>query len=116
MLTFSLLFQPLQAIIASNQDEYADDDGEVRSSTRSFYVLSGNTLNKWQVASVGPEKLLYHVDAGRLVRESLARRVWEKDSHQLPQVKHLLNCLFFSTMMGFQMLSGFNHFFISPFQ
>jgi len=76
---------PLQAIIASHQDEYTDEDVSV--TLRSFYVLSGGHLNKWQVPAIGPERLLYQVDVGRLLRESLAKRVWDKDSVQLPQLK-----------------------------
>jgi len=78
---------PLQAIIASHENEYDDDEEEVQLTLRSFYVLSGNHLAKWQVPAAGPEKLLYQVDAGRLLRESLARRVWDTDSIQLPQLK-----------------------------
>lgn len=79
---------PLQAIIVSHEDEFDDGDEDVESEAkRAFYVLSGNHLNKWQVPSVGPEKLLYQVDADRLFRESLARKVWDQDSIQLPQLK-----------------------------
>ncbi|XP_012939982.1 nuclear pore complex protein Nup133 [Aplysia californica] len=77
---------PLQSIIASHEDEYDDEDDEENEDMRSFYVLSGNHLNKWQVPSVGPEKLLYQVDADRLFREALAKKVWDQDSVQLPQL------------------------------
>ncbi|CAG5118713.1 unnamed protein product, partial [Candidula unifasciata] len=76
---------PLQTILAAPVDEYDDDEEE--EDRRSFYVLSGNNLSKWQVPSIGPEKLLYQIDAERMFRESLARKVWEQDSIQLPQLK-----------------------------
>ncbi|KAK3702667.1 hypothetical protein RRG08_042655 [Elysia crispata] len=75
---------PLQAIVAAPEDEYDDDEeGEDR---RSFYVLSGNHLNKWQVPTIGTEKLVYQMDAERVFRETLAKDVWQQDSVQLPQL------------------------------
>ena len=57
-----MFLQPLQAIIASHENEYDDDEEEVQLTLRSFYVLSGNHLAKWQVPAAGPEKLLYQVN------------------------------------------------------
>ena len=52
---FFLFYQPLQTILAAPEDEYDDDEeGEDR---RSFYVLSGSQLNKWQVPAIGIEKV-----------------------------------------------------------
>ncbi|GFS19168.1 nuclear pore complex protein Nup133-like [Elysia marginata] len=67
---------PLQTIVAAPEDEY--DDDEDKEDCRSFYVLSGNHLNKWQVPIIGAEKLTYQMDAERSFRESLAKHVWQR--------------------------------------
>ncbi|XP_059142575.1 nuclear pore complex protein Nup133-like isoform X2 [Physella acuta] len=78
---------PLQTILAAPVNEYDNDDDDEGEDLRSFYVLSGNNICKWQVPSIGPEKLLYQIDAERMFREALARKVWDQDSIQLPQLK-----------------------------
>ncbi|CAL1542422.1 unnamed protein product [Lymnaea stagnalis] len=77
---------PLQTILAAPYNEYDDEDDD-DEDRRSFYVLSGSNICKWQVPSIGPEKLLYQIDADRMFRDAIARKVWEQDSIQMPQLK-----------------------------
>ncbi|PVD32345.1 hypothetical protein C0Q70_07778 [Pomacea canaliculata] len=69
---------PLQAIVAG---EYDEEDG-----ARPFYVLSDAHLQKWRMSLQYPEKILYQADIVRLFRDALARKVWDQDSVQLPQL------------------------------
>ena len=69
---------PLQAIsvgLTEEEDEYP------------FYVLSGTQLQKWTIGEGMIEKLFYQVDADRMFRESLARKLWDQDSIHLTQLK-----------------------------
>lgn len=67
---------PLQAVIAGNHDE----------DERPFYVLSGTQLQKWVVSDTSMEKFLYQIDADRLFRDALAKKVWDKDAIHLTQL------------------------------
>ncbi|KAL3875007.1 hypothetical protein ACJMK2_037949 [Sinanodonta woodiana] len=61
--------------------------GEMGDDERPFYVLSGMHLQKWTVQDGNSERLLYQIDAERMFRENLARKVWDKDSFQLTELK-----------------------------
>ncbi|KAK7104815.1 nuclear pore complex protein Nup133-like [Littorina saxatilis] len=69
---------PLQALVAGVEDE--------EDETRPFYVLSDTHLQKWMMSTFSPEKLIYQADALRLVKDALARRVWDQESVNLPQL------------------------------
>ncbi|XP_076463530.1 nuclear pore complex protein Nup133-like [Babylonia areolata] len=69
---------PLQALVAGEEDE--------EEETRPFYVLSDTQLQKWQMSMYSPEKLLYQSDALRLFKDGLARKVWDQESVNLPQL------------------------------
>ncbi|KAL8610413.1 hypothetical protein ACOMHN_035130 [Nucella lapillus] len=69
---------PLQALIAGEEES----DG-----IRPFYVLSDTHLQKWNMSPFSPEKLLYQSDALRLFKDDLARKVWDQESVNLPQLQ-----------------------------
>ncbi|XP_071080381.1 nuclear pore complex protein Nup133-like [Haliotis cracherodii] len=73
---------PFQAIVPGDEDE--------EEMSRPFFVLSGTHVQKWEISNSGPEKLLYQVDVDRLFRETLARRTWDLDSVQMPQLRSWL--------------------------
>ncbi|GAB1599408.1 nuclear pore complex protein Nup133-like [Argonauta hians] len=64
----------------------ADDDYEL-GRERYFYVLSGNVLQKWSMATNNTETLLFQSNAERLFRIQLAKKIWNQDSARLPQLK-----------------------------
>ncbi|XP_052097851.1 nuclear pore complex protein Nup133-like isoform X1 [Mytilus californianus] len=72
---------PLQAISVGLTED--DDDFP-------FYVLSGTQLQKWTVGEGITEKLFYQVDADRMFRESIARKLWDQDSKHLTQLRSWL--------------------------
>ncbi|KAH9519639.1 hypothetical protein Btru_003224 [Bulinus truncatus] len=74
---------PLQTILAA---PYNDDEENIEEK-RSFYVLSGTSICKWQVPSLGTEKLLYQLDAERMFREALSKKIWGQDAVHLTQLK-----------------------------
>ncbi|XP_053405017.1 nuclear pore complex protein Nup133-like [Mercenaria mercenaria] len=67
---------PLQAVIAGVHEE----------DERPFYVLSGTYMNKWVIGDYNMEKFMYQIDADRLFREALARKIWDKDAIQMTQL------------------------------
>ncbi|KAK6998131.1 nuclear pore complex protein Nup133 [Biomphalaria glabrata] len=75
---------PLQAILAA---PYVDDEDDNAEEIRAFYVLSGNSLCKWQIPGIGCEKLLYQLDAERMFRDALAKKLWGQDAIHLTQLK-----------------------------
>lgn len=67
---------PLQALVADIEEELR----------RCFYVLTDTNLQKWQLSTYASEKMLYQVDALRLFKDALARKIWDQDAINMPQL------------------------------
>ncbi|XP_078592881.1 nuclear pore complex protein Nup133-like [Branchiostoma floridae x Branchiostoma japonicum] len=44
--------------------------------TRSLYILTENSLQKWEISYTGPDKILFECDLGEMLRSNAIQAIW----------------------------------------
>ncbi|KAI8482592.1 hypothetical protein Bbelb_396590 [Branchiostoma belcheri] len=49
---------------------------ETGEDTRSLYILTGNSLQKWEISDTGPDKVLFECELGEMLRNNAIQAIW----------------------------------------